>query len=90
MGGRGAYEDNDVEQGVCTESVGAVDTDTCCFSRGVEAVYNDILAILDIEDLPVVVCRNAAHAVVHCWYDGNRLFGDIDTRENTRCLGNTR
>ena len=40
--------------------------------------------------LAAIVCRHAAHVVVHSWKHSERFFRRINTRENTRRFGNTR
>jgi hypothetical protein len=86
-GGWTAYEDDDIEEGVGAESVGTVDAHAGCFASGVQAVDDVVDAVLHVDYLAVIVCWDAAHAVVHRREHRDGLTRDVDAGEDRCCLG---
>ena len=61
-----AAEDDEVEQRVGAQAVGAVHGDAGGFAAGVQARHDDVVALrVDVEHLARVLGRDAAHVVVH-------------------------
>ena len=88
--GNSASEDDEIQERVSTETVGAVDRDGSGLATG-EQTRNDLVVALGIlcDDLTSVLGGNTTHVVVDSGKDGNGLLGDIDTGENGGSLGDT-
>ena len=86
--GDGAAEDDEVEEGVGAEAVGAVDGDAGGFAAGEEAGDHFVGAggVLG-DDFARVFGGDAAHVVVDGGEDGDRLFADVDAGEDGGCFG---
>lgn len=87
----GTTEDDDIEEGVGTETVSTVHGNRSGFTSGVETRDDLVVAVLvDGDDLTSVAGRNTAHVVVNGGQDGDGLLGDIDTSEDGSGLRDTR
>lgn len=83
-------EDDQVEKGVGTETVGTVDGHAGGFTAGEETGDDLVVALLvDGQDLTSVLGGDTTHVVVHGGQDGDRLLRDVDTGEDSRSLGDT-
>ena len=87
--GAGASENDQIQQGIRSETIGTVHTGASGFTRCVQALDDHVLAVLDLDDLTLVVGRHTAHVVVHGGKDRDRLFGHVDTREDLGSLADT-
>ncbi len=85
-----ATKDNQVEQGVGSETVGAMHRRATGLTASVQARHHLILAVLVHEDLTAPVGRYAAHVVVNGRQNRNRLLGDVHAGEDVRRLGDAR
>jgi len=78
-----AAEDDEVEEGVCAETVGAVDGDTGSFAASEEARDDFVIAaFVDGDDFAGVFRGDTAHVVVDGREDGDGLFADVNARED--------
>lgn len=86
----GTAEDDEIEEGVGTETVSTVDGHTGSLTAGEETGHNLVLALLvDGKNLTSVAGGDTTHVVVDSRKDGNGLLADIDTSEDTGSLGDT-
>jgi len=86
----GTAENNKIEQGVGSETVGSVDRSTGSLTSGEEARNFTIIAFLvHGDDLGGVVSGDSAHIVMDSGKDWNRLLGGVNTSENVGSLQNT-
>ena len=75
----GFAEDDQIEQGVGAQAIGAVNRHAGAFADGVKAIHNRIrIAVFRFNHLAVIIGRNAAHHVMTGWDNGNRFFDRID------------
>ena len=87
----GAAEDEQVEQRIGAEPVGAVHGDARAFTYRIQAADDGIrIAVLRRHDLSVHVRRNAPHLVVDGRHDRNRFLDRIDVGELDRDFANRR
>ena len=88
--GDGAAEDDEVEEGVGAEAVGAVDGDAGGFAAGEEA-FDDLVVAGGVlgDDFTGVFGGDAAHVVVNGGQDGDGLFADIHSGEDGGGFGDT-
>ena len=86
-----AAENNKIQEGISTKTVGTVNGDRGGFTTG-EQTGNDLVVTLSIlcNDLTSVLGGNTTHVVVDGGQDGDGLLGDINTSENGGGLGDTR
>ena len=89
--GCSSAKDNEIEERVCSESVGTMDRCAGDLTSSKETWDNLVLAVFaKSEDLSLPVSWNATHVVVDSGDDGNGLLGDINTSENVSGLRDTR
>ena len=83
-------EDDQVEEGVGTKTVGTVDGDTGGLTTG-EETGDDLVVALSIlsNDLTGVLGGDTTHVVVDGGQNGDGLLADIDTGEDGSGLGDT-
>ena len=82
-----ASEDDKVDQRIRTEAVCAVDRHARGFTHSHKALNNRIgIATLLGEHFAMIVRRDAAHIVVDCRQDRDRLLGDIHAGKHFRGL----
>ena len=88
--GSSTTEDDDIEEGVGTATVGTVDGGAGGLTSS-EETLDDLLSVLlgGLEDLSEVVGRKTTHVVVDGGEDGDGLLGDIDTSEDGGGLRDT-
>ena len=88
--GNGTTEDDEVEEGVGTETVGSVDGNASGLTAS-EETWNDLVLALLVngKDLTSVLGWDTTHVVVDSWENWNWLLGDIDTGENGGGLRDT-
>lgn len=88
--GNGSAEDNQIEQGVGSKSVGTVDGDTGGLTTGEQTLDNLVLTVLILsKDLTGVSRGDTTHVVVNGGENGDGLLGNVNTSENGGGLGNT-
>lgn len=88
--GNGTAENNQVEQGVGTETVSTVDGHASGFTTGEETGHNLVVALLiNSEHLTSVPGGDTTHVVVDGGKDGDGLLANIDTSEDTSGLRDT-
>lgn len=89
--GNGAAEDDKIEEGVGTKTVGTVDGDGGGFTTG-EQTWDDLVVTLGIlsDDLTSVLGGNTTHVIVDGGQYGNGLLCNVDTSENRSGLRDTR
>ena len=74
-----------VDQGVGTETVGAMHGHTGRFANSHQAWHHGVrIAILLGQHFTVIISRDAAHIVVNGWQHRDRLFRDVDACEDFR------
>ena len=87
--GAGASENDQIQQGIRSETIGTVNTGASGFAGCVQAFDDHVLAVLHLDDLTLVVGRHTAHVVMHGGKDRDGLFGHVDTREDLGSLADT-
>lgn len=88
--GDGTTEDDQVQEGVGTKTVGTVDGDTGSLTAGEEARHDLVVAgLVHGQDLTSVSGRDTTHVVVDGREDGDGLLADVDTGENGGSLRDT-
>ena len=81
---RGAAEDDEVDQAVGAEAVGAVDADAGRFADREQAGHDRVrVAVLQGDDLAVIVRRDAAHRIMDRRRDRDRLARQVDARRRS-------
>lgn len=76
-------EDDDIEKGVGSESVGSVNGNTGSLSSGVESRNDDVVSVLvDGDGLSGPLGRDTSHVVVDGRKNGDGLLGHVDSRED--------
>ncbi len=84
-------EDDNVEERVGTETVGAVDGGGSSLASSHEARNDSVGVVADLlHDLAMVVGGNTTHVVVHGGEHGDGLLGDVHAGENLGRLRDTR
>mmetsp|Transcript_11997 Transcript_11997/g.21516 ORF Transcript_11997/g.21516 Transcript_11997/m.21516 type:complete len:570 (-) Transcript_11997:118-1827(-) len=88
--GASTTEDDDIEEGVGTKTVGTMDRGASSLTSSHETA-NNLVRLLGsgLEDLTLVVGGNTTHVVVNGGEDGNRLLSNINTGENSSGLRDT-
>ena len=85
---RSPAEDHEVDQAVGSEPVGSVNRHARSFANGEQARHHCVrVAVLQRDDLSVVVRGDSAHIVVDGGDHGDRLAGQIDSRESLGGFG---
>ena len=88
--GDGSSEDDEIEQGVGTETVSTVDGHASSFTASVETGDDLVVALsIDGEDLTGVPRGDTTHVVVDGGKDGDGFLSDVDTLEVPGGLGDT-
>lgn len=88
--GASTAKDNDIQERVSSQAVGTVDGHTSGLTGGVQTGNDLVVTVLiNGQDLTSVLGGDTTHVVVDSGQDGDRLLGDINTRENSSSLGNT-
>ena len=83
-----AAENDEVDEAIRAEAVGAVHADTSRLADCEQARHDRIgHAVLQGHDLAVIVRRDAAHGVVNRRHDRDWLTRQVDTGEGHRCFG---
>merc|ERR1719453_1700160 len=77
-------KDNEIEQGVGTQSIGTMDRGRGSLASSQDAWNNSVA--LTLQDLALPVGGDASHVVVDSWQDWSWLLGDIDTSEDLGSL----
>ncbi len=84
----GAAEYDEVDEAVRAEPVGAVNRHACRLADREQAGHDRIrIAVLQMDDLAVIVRGDAAHIVMDRRRDGERLARQIDAGEDLARLG---
>ena len=88
---RSAAKDDDIEQRVGTEPIGAMNRNTGGFADRHQTRHDGVrIAVLQGDDFAVIIGRYTPHVVVHGRQNRNRFLGDVDAGKNLRRLGNPR
>ena len=88
---RGAAEHDEVDQAVGAEAVGAVDGDAGRLADREQAGHHGVgIAVLQRDDLAMIIRRDAAHIIMDGRRDRDRLAGQVDAGEDLRGLGDAR
>src|SRR5690606_30591590 len=74
-------EHDKVEQGIGTQTVGAVNRSSCAFADGVQTIDCRGFAIGNADHLTIYIGGYAAHLVVYGWHNRNRILDGIDVGE---------
>ncbi|KAH3659027.1 hypothetical protein OGATHE_006753 [Ogataea polymorpha] len=86
----GSSEDDQVQQGVGTQTVGSVHRGAGSLTTCEETWNHDVLTLFVLrKNLSRVLSWDTTHVVVHSWQNWNWLLGDVDTCENVGSLRNT-
>mmetsp|Transcript_24577 Transcript_24577/g.61654 ORF Transcript_24577/g.61654 Transcript_24577/m.61654 type:complete len:228 (+) Transcript_24577:205-888(+) len=74
---------NDIQQRVCSQTIGTVNRDRCALTGG-EKTRNNLRLVItfNCDHLTHVVGRNTAHVVVNRRQNRDRLLGHIDTSKD--------
>ena len=81
----GAAEHDEVDQAVGAQAVGAVDADAGRLADREQAGHDRIgIAILQGDDLAMIIRRDAAHRIMDGRRDRDRLAGQVDAGEGLR------
>ena len=81
--GGGTAKNNQVEQGIRSESIGAVDGDAGRFANGHQSWYRSCFAVAEGLDFGLEIGRNPAHVVMNRWEDRHRLLMDVNARKDS-------
>jgi hypothetical protein len=89
--GNSTAENDKVEEGVGTKTVGSVDGNGSSLTTS-EKTWDDLVVTLGVlgDDLTSVLGRDTTHVVVDGGKNRDGLLGDIDTSENGGSLRDTR
>ena len=75
---RGATEDDQIDQRVRAETVGAVDRNAGGFADSHETGNNRVRVAIGLgEHFAVIIGRDATHIVVNGWQNRDRVLGDV-------------
>lgn len=81
----GTHKNYNVKQGICPQSIRAMDTDACSLTGRIQPVYSAFFPTLCIyiQNLSMVIRRYATHTVMYRWQHRYRFSRYINASEDT-------